>query len=165
MVTLEDEPGLPASLIRPDGSRFDNDVAAIEAALENPLREVFRDRNASDIVLGPNTPVRPLTPGNATRSDASDDAVTIIGPLVRAIVAPFPREAAVQPAHRRPGDERFAYMDRPDAALRSWVGQVASALGVVPRVGTVAAGTAPILSALSKLQFGCVPQDVKGFDW
>ena len=58
MVTLEDEPDLPASLIRPDGSRFDNDIAAIEAALaalENPLREVFRDRNASDIAQHPAT--------------------------------------------------------------------------------------------------------------
>jgi hypothetical protein len=44
-------------------------------------------------------------------------------------------------------------------------GQVASALGVVPAVGTVAAGAAPILSAVSKLQFGSVPQDVKGFAW
>lgn len=43
-------------------------------------------------------------------------------------------------------------------------GQVASALGVVPAVGTVAAGAAPILSAVSKLQIGSVPQDVKGFD-
>jgi hypothetical protein len=44
-------------------------------------------------------------------------------------------------------------------------GQAASALGVVPGVGTVAAGAAPILSAMSKLQVGNVPQDVKGFDW
>lgn len=44
-------------------------------------------------------------------------------------------------------------------------GQVASALGVVPGVGTVAAGAAPILSAISKLQVGSVPQEVKGFDW
>ena len=44
-------------------------------------------------------------------------------------------------------------------------GQAASALGVVPGIGTVAAGAAPILSAMSKLQVGAVPQDVKGFDW
>jgi hypothetical protein len=44
-------------------------------------------------------------------------------------------------------------------------GQVASAFGVVPGVGTVAVGAAPILSAISKLQLGSVPQDVKGFDW
>lgn len=44
-------------------------------------------------------------------------------------------------------------------------GQVASVLGVVPGVGVVAAGAAPILSAVSKLQVGSVPQDVKGFDW
>lgn len=44
-------------------------------------------------------------------------------------------------------------------------GQVASALGVVPGVGTVAAGAAPILSAVAKLQVGSVPQEVKGFDW
>lgn len=44
-------------------------------------------------------------------------------------------------------------------------GQVASALGVVPGVGTAAAAAAPVLSAVSKLQVGSVPQDVKGFDW
>ena len=44
-------------------------------------------------------------------------------------------------------------------------GQAASALGVVPGVGTIAAGAAPILSAIAKLQVGSVPQGVKGFDW
>jgi hypothetical protein len=44
-------------------------------------------------------------------------------------------------------------------------GQAASALGVVPGVGTIAAGAAPLLSAVSKLQVGSVPQAVKGFDW
>jgi hypothetical protein len=44
-------------------------------------------------------------------------------------------------------------------------GQAASALGVVTGVGTVAAGAAPLLSAVSKLQVGNVPQAVKGFDW
>ena len=44
-------------------------------------------------------------------------------------------------------------------------GQAASALGVVPGVGTVAAGAAPVLSAVAKLQIGSVPQGVKGFDW
>jgi hypothetical protein len=44
-------------------------------------------------------------------------------------------------------------------------GQAASALGVVPGIGAVAAGAAPILSAVSKLQVGSVPRDVKGFDW
>jgi hypothetical protein len=43
--------------------------------------------------------------------------------------------------------------------------QAASALGVVPGVGAVAAGAAPILSAMSKLQVNAVPQGVKGFDW
>ena len=38
-------------------------------------------------------------------------------------------------------------------------------LGVVPGVGMVAAGAAPILSAVSKRQLGSVPQDVNGFDW
>lgn len=41
-------------------------------------------------------------------------------------------------------------------------GQLASSLGtVVP----IAAGAAPVLSALSKLQIGNVPQGVKGFNW
>ena len=44
-------------------------------------------------------------------------------------------------------------------------GQIASALGVIPGVGAVAAGAAPILGALSKLQIGTVPQGVPGFDW
>lgn len=44
-------------------------------------------------------------------------------------------------------------------------GQAASALGAIPGVGTVAAGAAPILSVMSKLQVGSVPQGVKGFDW
>ncbi len=44
-------------------------------------------------------------------------------------------------------------------------GQVASTLGVIPGVGSVAAGAAPILSAVAKLQIGSVPQGVKGFDW
>jgi len=44
-------------------------------------------------------------------------------------------------------------------------GQAAAALGAVPGVGAVAAGAAPILSVISKLQVGSVPQGVKGFDW
>jgi len=44
-------------------------------------------------------------------------------------------------------------------------GQAASALGVVPGIGAVAAGAAPVLSAISKLQVNAVPQGVKGFDW
>jgi hypothetical protein len=41
------------------------------------------------------------------------------------------------------------------------VGQAASALAAVPGVGVAA----PILSAVSKLQVGNVPQGVKGFNW
>src|ERR1700691_1996837 len=44
-------------------------------------------------------------------------------------------------------------------------GQAASAFAVVPGIGTVAAGAAPVLSAMSKLQVGAVPQGIKGFDW
>jgi hypothetical protein len=44
-------------------------------------------------------------------------------------------------------------------------GQASSALGVVPGVGTIAAGVAPVLAAVAKLQVGSVPQGVKGFDW
>jgi len=44
-------------------------------------------------------------------------------------------------------------------------GQAASGLGAIPGVGTVAAGAAPVLSAIAKLQVGSVPQGVKGFDW
>ena len=64
--------------------------------------------------------------------------------------------------------------DWTDKAAQEWqhmqpilagAGQVASTLGVVPGVGTVAAGAAPIVSAIAKLQVGSVPQGVKGFDW
>lgn len=64
--------------------------------------------------------------------------------------------------------------DWTDKAAQEWqrmqpilagAGQAGSALGVVPGVGTVAAGAAPILSAIAKLQVGSVPQGVKGFDW
>jgi hypothetical protein len=64
--------------------------------------------------------------------------------------------------------------DWTDKAAQEWqymqpilagAGQVASTLGVVLGVGTVTAGTAPILSAIAKLQVGSVPQGVKGFDW
>jgi hypothetical protein len=44
-------------------------------------------------------------------------------------------------------------------------GQAASAMGVVPGVGAIAAGAAPLLSAIAKLQVGSVPHGVKGFDW
>jgi len=43
--------------------------------------------------------------------------------------------------------------------------QVAAGLAAVPEIGLAAAGAAPILSALSKVQIGNVPQGVKGFDW
>jgi hypothetical protein len=42
---------------------------------------------------------------------------------------------------------------------------LAGALGPVPGVGAIAAGAAPILSALAKLQIGSVPQGAKGYDW
>jgi hypothetical protein len=45
------------------------------------------------------------------------------------------------------------------------VGQAASTLSAVPGVGVVAAGAAPVISAVSKLKVGSVPQGVKGFDW
>lgn len=44
-------------------------------------------------------------------------------------------------------------------------GQAASALGPVPGIGTFSAGAGALFSAVSKVQFGSVPQDVKGFDW
>ena len=44
-------------------------------------------------------------------------------------------------------------------------GTLASTLAPIPGAGTVAAGAAPILSTLAKLQIGSVPQGVKGFDW
>lgn len=49
--------------------------------------------------------------------------------------------------------------------LVAGAGQLAASLGVVPGLGTVAAGAAPLLSAIAKLQVGSVPQGVKGFNW
>jgi hypothetical protein len=49
--------------------------------------------------------------------------------------------------------------------ILSGAGQAASAMSAVPGVGAVAAGAAPVLSAISKLQVGNVPQGVKGFNW
>jgi hypothetical protein len=39
-------------------------------------------------------------------------------------------------------------------------GTLASRLGVIPGVGTIAAGAASLLSALAKLNIGSVPQGV-----
>lgn len=36
---------------------------------------------------------------------------------------------------------------------------------MVPGVGTIAAAATPVLSAVSRLQVGSVPRDVKGFGW
>lgn len=64
--------------------------------------------------------------------------------------------------------------DWTDKAAQEWqrmqpilagAGQASSALGVVRGVGMVAAGVAPMLSAIAKLQVGSAPQGVKGFDW
>jgi hypothetical protein len=61
-------------------------------------------------------------------------------------------------------EKAAADWQRAEPALAS-AGEVASGLAAVPGVGAAAAGAAPILSALSKLQVGSVPQGVKGFDW
>jgi hypothetical protein len=53
---------------------------------------------------------------------------------------------------------------RAEPAL-SAAGSISQALSPIPGVGTVAAGAAPVLSALSKLQIGTVPQGAQGFDW
>jgi hypothetical protein len=44
-------------------------------------------------------------------------------------------------------------------------GQAAGSMAVIPGVGVAAASVAPVLTAVSKLQLGAVPQDVKGFGW
>jgi hypothetical protein len=51
------------------------------------------------------------------------------------------------------------------APILAGAGQAASALTAVPGAGIVAAGAAPALTAISKLQIGNVPQGVKGFNW
>ncbi len=68
-------------------------------------------------------------------------------------------------AHQTDWTEKAAAEWQRMQPILAGAGQAAAALGVVPGVGTVAAGTAPILSAMSKLQVGNVPQGVKGFDW
>jgi len=47
----------------------------------------------------------------------------------------------------------------------SAAGSVSQALSPVPGIGAVAAGAAPLLSALGKLQVGTVPQGANGFEW
>ena len=68
-------------------------------------------------------------------------------------------------AHQSDWTEKAAADWQRMQPILAGAGQAASTLEVVPGVGTVAAGAAPILSAMSKLQVGTVPQGVKGFDW
>jgi hypothetical protein len=68
-------------------------------------------------------------------------------------------------AHQSDWTEKAAADWQRMQPILAGAGQAATALGVVPGVGAVAAGAAPILSAMSKLQVGTVPQSVKGFDW
>lgn len=68
-------------------------------------------------------------------------------------------------AHQSDWTEKAAADWQRMQPILAGAGQAASALGVVPGVGTIASGAAPILSAMAKLQVGNVPQGVKGFDW
>ena len=68
-------------------------------------------------------------------------------------------------AHQSDWTEKAAEELQRMQPIVAGAGHMVSALDVVPGVGAVATSVAPILSAVSKLQFGCVPQDVKGFDW
>ena len=68
-------------------------------------------------------------------------------------------------AHQSDWTEKAAADWQRIQPILAGAGQAASALGVVPGVGTVAAAAAPVLSAVSGLQVGSVPQDVKGFGW
>ncbi|GEM_PF-983237 len=68
-------------------------------------------------------------------------------------------------AHQSDWTEKAAADWQRTQPILAGAGQAVSALGLVPGVGTVAAGAAPILSAISKLQLGTVPQGIKGFDW
>lgn len=61
-------------------------------------------------------------------------------------------------------EKAAADWQRAEPALAS-AGQVASGIAAIPGIGAAAAGAAPILSALSKIQIGSVPQGIKGFDW
>jgi hypothetical protein len=47
----------------------------------------------------------------------------------------------------------------------SSAGAISAALAPVPGLGVAAVGAAPLLSALSKLQIGSVPQGARGFGW
>jgi len=81
------------------------------------------------------------------------------------------QELAASAKYLRPVARQSDWSDKAAAdwqriePILAGAGQAASALGVVPGVGTIAAGAAPILSAASKLQLGSVPQGVKGFNW
>ena len=60
-------------------------------------------------------------------------------------------------------EKAAADWQRAEPALAS-AGQIALGLATIPGIGVAATGAAPILSALSKVKVGNVPQGVKGFD-
>lgn len=68
-------------------------------------------------------------------------------------------------AHQSDWTEKAAADWQRVQPILAGAGQAASDLGVVPGVGLVAAAAAPVLTAISRLKVGSVPQDVKGFGW
>jgi len=81
------------------------------------------------------------------------------------------QELAASAKYLRPVQHQSEWTDKAGAEwqrlqpILAGVGQAAGVLGAVPGVGVAAASMAPVLSAVSKLQLGTVPQGVKGFDW
>lgn len=81
------------------------------------------------------------------------------------------QEYAASAKYLRPVAHQSAWTEKAAAdwqrlqPILAGAGEAGSVLGVVPGVGTVAAGAASALSATSKLQVNSVPQDLKGFDW
>jgi hypothetical protein len=81
------------------------------------------------------------------------------------------QELAASAKYLRPVQHQSEWTDKAAAEwqrlqpILAGASQAAGVLTAVPGVGIAAASMAPVLSAVSKLQLGAVPQEVKGFGW
>jgi len=72
----------------------------------------------------------------------------------------------LSPAHHElTGSEKAAHSWQKISPVLSEASTLAPLLAPLPGVGAAAAGAAPVLSALSKLRIGSVPQGPQGYDW
>jgi hypothetical protein len=81
------------------------------------------------------------------------------------------QELAASAKYLRPVQHQSEWTDKAAAEWQRFqpilagASEAAGVLTAVPGVAIAAASMAPVLSAVSMLQLGAVPQDVKGFDW